>query len=985
MNSGLGQIDRLSSEGLPSQGMGKRLLRRLGWGPLHKLLQRMKFEEILILLPCHSLEDFPLYHEKEAADGLLAAWSALWHPALIADAGRTPSWARADSPPEQLAGKLLVIPQVSESLLQAGWAARAVHEGACVVRKTTARAEIIAQALAALDDPVRAAGAVLSADFLALGFCYIQVEMLTRQMRYMSNLDEKHFRDRTVAAAQSSVSGDVEATRARLQECFDVLLEARERFYPAQAYLVDVTLVAQATTGQTLRNELADNTPRNIVVSGQTVAEMAVKEPATLAALIAAADRGIVAIVGGEFEERELPLLPIESVLTEFRRGLSAYQQHLGRRPTVFGRRRFGLSPVLPQMLVRHGFSGAMHFTLDDGQFPREGQSKTRWQGLDSSAIDALTRVPLDADLPESFLSFAQKMGESMDLDHVAMVGFAHWPGLARPWYEDLRRIAAYAPVLGKFITMNEFLAQTATPGHLTRFTADQYRAPYLQQAIIRRQPDPLLRISQSYRLQATKLACEAMATLAALLSGKSPDSNLPSEDVESLGGQKLGSFLSDDGWHEILASAASMFARSMPRSPIAPAPAVLVVNPHSFARRLAVQVPDSMSLPAVDGVVKQVQDVGGRRLAAVDLPALGYAWLKGGPVQTVTPVRKKSAEQPLAEGEHVRNEFFEARVDPGTGGVRALHDYKRRGNLCSQQLGFRLPQPRPKPGDVWKDPDLEAQYAAMVADHVEVTSPGPVLGEITSHGRLVDPDGKVVAGFVQRVQAWRGSPVLTLEIELDVKEEPRADPWNSYFASRIAWNDATADLRRSVSGVSQPTEAKKLEAPLFVELCSEKHKLTILTGGLPYHRRIGMRMLDTLLVVRGDTGRRFRLGIGVNQPYPTHAAWDLLTPNTTHAETAAPPTASASGWLCHVDQKNVLATHWAPLVEEANVVGLRTRLIETEGRSGRARLQSFRSFASARQIDFQGETLAQLPLEEGAALVDVTAHEWVEIEARFA
>src|SRR5690349_2405848 len=102
-----------------------------------------------------------------------------------------------------------------------------------------------------------------------------------------------------------------------------------------------------------------------------------------------------------------------------------------------------------------------------------------------------------------------------------------------------------------------------------------------------------------------------------------------------------------------------------------------------------------------------------------------------------------------------------------------------------------------------------------MVADRVEVTSPGPVLGEITSRGRLVDPEGKVMAGFVQRVQAWRGSPVLTLEIELEVQEEPRADPWNSYFASRFAWNDAGADVRRSVSCVSQPTEAKKLEAPL--------------------------------------------------------------------------------------------------------------------------------------------------------------------------
>ena len=41
----------------------------------------MNYTDLTVLLPCHSLEDFPLYHEGAEADGLLAAWSALWHPA----------------------------------------------------------------------------------------------------------------------------------------------------------------------------------------------------------------------------------------------------------------------------------------------------------------------------------------------------------------------------------------------------------------------------------------------------------------------------------------------------------------------------------------------------------------------------------------------------------------------------------------------------------------------------------------------------------------------------------------------------------------------------------------------------------------------------------------------------------------------------------------------------------------------------------------
>ena len=78
------------------------------------------------------------------------------------------------------------------------------------------------------------------------------------------------------------------------------------------------------------------------------------------------------------------------------------------------------------------------------------------------------------------------------------------------------------------------------------------------------------------------------------------------------------------------------------------------------------------------------------------------------------------------------------------------------------------------------------------------------------------------------------------------------------------------------------------------------------------------------------------------------------------------------------------MATHWSPLVDQGRVVGVRARLLETAGRPGRAKLRSFRNFVSARQVDFEGQTLAELPVEEGAALVDFTCNEWVKVEARY-
>jgi alpha-mannosidase len=945
----------------------------------------MKYEELMILLPCHSLEDFPLYHEKDAAEGLLAAWSAMWHPALLTDCGKTPTWARADSPPEQLAGRLLIVPQVSESLLQAGWAARAQNEGGHVVRKVSRRADIVASAVGALDQPPPAPPA-LADDFLALGLCFLQVELLTRQMRYMSNLDEKHFKNCVLSAASASMAGDEDQTRQGLQACFDVLMEARERFYPAQAYLLDITLVAPTTMGQALRDLLADPTPRSLMIAGATVEEMAAREPASLSALRQALERGTVSLVGGETIERELPLLPPESILAELRRGTAVYQRHLGQSPAIYGRRRFGLTPVLPQVLSRAGFHGAVHFTLDEGQFPREGQSKTRWEGLDSSAINALTRVPLDADLPESFLSFPQKMGETMDLDHVAVVGFAHWPGVARDWFDDLRRISKYVPVLGRFVTIGEFLTVTDSPGHLTKFTPDQYRAPYLKQAVIRQQADPLWRIAGHYRRRVAADAARAVATLATLLSGAAaPTCGDLIDEVERAQSADAVPADLDDRLANAASDAMQRFADALPRSGTA-VPGVLVANPHNFTRRIAVPLPDSVTSPTIDGAVKHVQDEPGARYASVELPSMGFAWIGAGTAPAAAASRKKkSAEKPLAEERLLRNEFCEVTFDEATGGIRSVHDYKQRGNRLSQQLGFRLPGQRPKPGDVWRDPDLEAAYAGMVAESVEITSAGPVLGEIVSRGGLVDPEGRRLAGFQQRVQVWRGSPVIVLEVTLEIDEQPRADPWNSYYASRFAWADETADVFRGVHQATLPTEAKKLEAPLFVELRAEKFRTTILTGGLPYHRRVGPRMLDSLLVVRGEQRRTFRLGIGLDLPYPQTHALDLLAPPMLIAQTAAPPASGAAGWLCHVDLKNIVATHWDTLEEEGRVVGFRARLLETEGRPGRARLRTFRPISAARQVDFRDETLVSLGLEADAVLLDFTAHEWVAIEARWA
>ena len=122
-----------------------------------------------------------------------------------------------------------------------------------MLRNLRHRDEMVAAALERLGPDRPTVDADLAADFLALGFCHFQVEMLTRKLRYMSNLDEASLQTAALAAADEALKGDPTASRRHLQTAFDRLHDAREYLYPSEARLLDLTLVAESTLGAPLR------------------------------------------------------------------------------------------------------------------------------------------------------------------------------------------------------------------------------------------------------------------------------------------------------------------------------------------------------------------------------------------------------------------------------------------------------------------------------------------------------------------------------------------------------------------------------------------------------------------------------------------------------------------------------------------------------------------------------------------------------------
>jgi alpha-mannosidase len=225
---------------------------------------------------------------------------------------------------------------------------------------------------------------------------------------------------------------------------------------------------------------------------------------------------------------------------------------------------------------------------------------------------------------------------------------------------------------------------------------------------------------------------------------------------------------------------------------------------------------------------------------------------------------------------------------------------------------------------------------------------------------------------------------VVEIEIELHPRQQPDGDPWEHYLACRLAWPNESAELVRGLNDVRQTTTAKRFEAPLFVQIDEGGPPVTVLTGGLPFHRRVQRRMLDTILIAGQEQQRQFRIGLGLEVQQPFRDALALLAPELV-LPLDWPADGPPSTWLFHLDARHVICTRWQPVWQDDRLAGVRVGLVETEGRRGRVSLRSFRPLSSARKIDGRQQTVEICEVDGQRLMVNVSPQEQVEVEALFA
>jgi alpha-mannosidase len=913
---------------------------------------------------------------ENQAVGAWAAVSALWHPALLCDAAALPRIEPVEFPSHPDPDEVRVVAAGATTLLPSGYRVQVAEAGVTLIDGELDRHMLARRILESLPDATIPAESgepdTIVDDFFALGTARWWLRDLTAAMGHADCLDEESLTREALTGARAWRDGDRATAANRLRASFELLTQARERFYPVDAYLLDLTLLDPNAPAGVLAEAIESRAPLTLVAPARAIENLALRDPERLAQLREAINEGWADVAGGAYGESDEPLRPLESVLWQFRKGSETYRKHIDdRNVETFARRRFGLYPQLPQIAKRFGLRFGLHLGLDDGRFPVPYETKRLWESPDGSNLEAMTRAPISADRASEGLRLPWRIGKTMKDDHVATITLVHWPNPVAGWYVDLRRIASYSPVMMRLVMASDYFHLTDRPYEVLRPTIDEYQTPYLAQAVHNGEPTP---ISRRVVHAGLRSRFEVLSTLDALrrlldFDGEEGPDRGPIEDALESGRFDEATAALD----RATPAQAESVAKIVTSGSSGGEPGFLVVNTLGIPRKAPVLLPDAAINLTPDGQLRASQFTEEGVWGVVDLPAFGYSWVSRDVSPDASPIVPGTIG---AKDQTLRNESIELQVDAVTGGIRSFRGTQEEVARIGQQIVI-----------VGADGD---QASRMRCDKFEVEYGGPALVQAVSEGILLHPNAETpLARFRQRVRLWSGRKTAELQITLSDLDTAlldvlaTGDPWKRYIACRWAWPDAASDLRRSHFLAPEVSTSSRPETPDIIDISTRRHRTAILCGGLAHHRRHGGRMLDTLLVAGRESAREFSMALALDQEYPYQSLLDWLSPALVIPTEGGPPSTGPTGWFCQIENRGTAITHVEPLPptgDEPERIAIAFNLLETSGRASRSRLRLVRNPITATQIDFLGDPIVDLPVDGDTVLIDMTPNEMARV-----
>ncbi len=980
----------------------------------------MKLRECMLLLPGYGLDDFPRTLPSNQAHELLGGWVALWHPNLINACRTAPRWQQATYPPLELNDLLMVLPSISQSVLRDGFAEEVAAAGGMLVPARAPWADFQAELLRATElTQTNATIDGLKQDFAALGYAYLQVQLMTRQLRYTSNLDELLFSDQALQAAQAALADDRATAERMLQSCFDQLGQERDHYYSLDVNLIDVTLLAPTTLGASLKKQLSDPAaPTSLLASAAIVGQLHLQPSESIELLTKSLHDRQCTLVGGLEHERPHPLMSFDAVRRDLIRARAAYASCGVAPPKVFSRYSYGATPDMPLHLRRTGFTGAMLIAWENGSYPQGAQAKISWEASDGTFLPALTPKVMDASDPSSFLVLGLKAGEALDREQVPAMVLAHWPSRYCDYFHLLVTITKRTPALGKWVLADDFFENSDPCYHQERLAANQFRHDWLSDSsalttvqIFQRtqhyqrlhtlanssqnlanlvyqlehyhnlakltEDNSLSTEAQTPTYQAAELAVwapqlsEIWNRIDALLDPTTAESE-PARIDEALAAhtdellERLARRLVP-GAKPLLATSAdkAVAGNTGANKTRANEVARLIINPYSCATRLPVHIDSKQTVAPESACVHSNGLVGLKQVTLTDTPQFGFVL-----AQVTDSQPAKAKQRALADTIGLlQNEFLEAQIDLQRGHLRSFHAPGQRGNRFSFSLARR------------ELAGNEYKYSEMQAERVQTLVNTNVQGAIRASGRMLER-GEQAGKFEVDYTLWRGSRVLDITVRLSELKPLSQDPWKSAYVLRFAWPTDAAIVRNFAGGTRDSWSGGTAVAPQLIEVDEAAYRTHLLTGGLAFHRRIESRFMETLIAIQGQSEVTQRFGIAVDLPYPQQAAAQFVEREYEVALSSENAIQSRSSWLFNVDAKNTRLDMECPLTNVAGrLIGQRVRLTETEGKLANTKIRCSRDAWEAYRVDNLGGRLGKLTIAEDSCTISLRANERVLVD----
>jgi len=908
----------------------------------------MNTHELVLLSPYR----FPAQYAMTMSDEDMACWlngfTALWHPALLWQSKAPPRCEATYDHETPKPGFIYALPEAPPAYLPDDWEDRVKQAGALVFKATPDRAATLANLKTALSAVgVSTLGWKEGLDrsdddlgpFFGLAWGHLLLASLCEAMEHENLLDHNAFWDDvqhaiaqlggmpytpTAPPIEASVPtyadappdeydapveppvadahgspADVAAPgmivdwRAPLVRAAAKILSAREVLYPVTIHLLDVSFLDEKTMAQGWPAGFEIGNTINFITETRAIEKLKEAEPQRFAQLQDAVKNDTVEILGGSYLEREDSILPLDSQLWNLRQGIDRAKELLGADIRVYARKRFAYHPHLPLLLSTNGIAKALFMTFDENAgLPHYSNVVVSWPSPDGKQVDAFVRMPKYADSVETFFNLGHFWFKTTREDHAATIFLLHRDKPTCVWYRDLMELAKLGPVFGQWTTFSRYLGIVMPGEYPSIMTADDFHFDYLSERIDAKSDEPVSAFARHHRTRRRIDACWTYAALHRALSGirdtLDVEDALRAVEKEAECTLAIPAELDDLEKRIAAALAERLQSRAQPNQP-----GYMLLNPCGFARRAAIEYDGGAHPLPIGGIVKACQLDNGKMRAVIEVPALGFAWLpREGPAGT--PAMNVKFRMADAPSNTIRNDFFEAEVDPATGGLKAIRDHKSRINRLGQMLVFN-------PG------------SRMVAKKIEVTATGPALAEIVSEGVLIGEKDQVLANFRQRLRLWMGRPLLEMRIEIMPLQPPAGYGWHAYFGSRFAWRDERATLVRGFNGMGYITNHPRPQTPDYLDIRTPPLTTAIFTAGLPFHQKQGGRMVDVILIPEGEKCTTFEMAIAFDREVPTQTAWGYASPLAIVPTTKGPPHIGASGWLFHIDASNLLLTRMMP------------------------------------------------------------------------